>query len=199
MENAFVNAFEYVNSKYEFNKENYPVIKNLTEEQALIFSLKHGLLHVLKSVNKIDDVPFEKISIRNFQWIAQPDEKLGAIPLMQKIATLKILVNIMSLANAIGITKEQVAEFEISTDEELIMLIPVKNIGAPIIPTFIDTIQYLIESLASFLERADHENQLNKKCVADLIKRVFLSIMYWFDDFWVPDFLSQIPNVMKSK
>lgn len=193
-------AFEYVNSKYIFNAENYPIMEELTDEQKMIFSINHGLLHILKSANKInEDAPYEKKGIRKMQWIAQPDEKLDSHALIQKIATLKTIVNVLSLANTVGITKEQISEFKIPTDEEMIMSIPVTNLGAPIVPTFADTIKYLIESLATTLEESDHTNSLDKEFVNDLIKRVVLSLMYWFDDFWVLDFLSQIPNVMKNK
>jgi hypothetical protein len=193
-------AFEYVNSRYIFNEENYPVMGRLTDDQKKIFSLNHGLLHILKSVNKINgDVPFEKKGIRKLQWIAQPDEKLGNLALIQKVATLKMIVNILSLANTAGITKEQIAEFKIPTDEEMVSLIPIKQMGVPITPTFTDTIQYLIEGLAVLLEGADHKNSFDEEFANDLIKRVFLATAYWFDDFWVPDFLAQIPNVMKSK
>ncbi len=196
----FADAFEYVNSKYLFNKENYPVIGSLTSEQVKIFSLNHGLLHVLKSANKInDDVPFQKKDIRKLQWIIQPDEKLGTIPLIQKVGTLKMLVNIMSLAHVAGITTEQVSEFKIPSDEEMTILIPKNQMKLKTTPTFPDTISFLVESLACFLENADHKNQLNNEGVHDLLRAVFLATMYWFDDFWVRDFLNQIPNVMKSK
>lgn len=196
----FTDAFEYVTSKYIFNAENYPVMGQLIDDQKQTFSLNHGLLHVLKSVNKINgDVPYEKVGIRKLQWIAQPDEKLGPNALTQKIATLKMIVNIISLANAAGITKEQVSEFQMPTDDEMVTLIPMKQMSTPITPTFTDAIGYLIESLAVLLESADHKNQLGKEGARDVIRRVFLATIYWFDDFWVPDFLGQIPNVMKSK
>ncbi len=196
----FTDAFEYVNSKYIFNEENYPVIGNLTDGQKKIFALNHGLLHILKSVNKInDDVPFEKKGIRKMQWMAQPDEKLGSIPLIQKTATLKMIVNILSLANTIGITKEQISEFKIPTDDEMITYVPVKHMGQRIVPTFTDSVQYLIELLAILLEDADHKNVLDEDAAKDVIKRSVLATMYWFDDFWIPGFLAQIPNVMKSK
>ncbi len=193
-------AFEYVNSRYIFNEENYPVIGSLTDERKKIFSLNHGLLHILKSANKInDEVPFEKKGVRNLQWMAQPDEKLGNIPLIQKTATLKMIVNILSLANTIGIKKEQLSDFKIPIDDEMITYVPVKNMGQRIVPTFTDTIQYFIELMATLLEDADHKGVLDEESARDLIKRAVLATMYWFDDFWVPDFLAQIPNVMKSK
>lgn len=195
-----IDAFEYVNSKYVFNEENYPVIGRLESDQKIIFALKHGLLHILKSVNKInDDVPFEKSGIRKMQWIAQPDEKLGSLALIQKTATLKMIINILSLANTIGITKEQISEFKIPIDDEMITYVPVKNMGQRIVPTFTDSVQYLIELLATILEDADHKNVLDQDSAKDVIKRSLLAIMYWFDDFWASDFLVQIPNIMKSK
>ena len=195
----FTDAFEYVNSKYLFTEENYPVIARLTQEQAKIFPLNHGLLHVLKSAHKIKgDAPYEKEGIRQLQWITQSNEKLGANALTQKIGTLKMLVNILSLVHAVGITKEQVAALQIPTDSEMIVLIPIKQMKKAITPTFTDTIEYLIENLATFLEKADHENTMDWTAVADLVNRVFLATIYWFDDFWVPAFLQQIPSVMKS-
>ena len=193
-------AFEYVNSRYVFNEINYPVIGRLTDDQKKIFSINHSLLHILKSANKIkDDVPFEKKGVGKMQWMAQPDEKLGSIPLIQKTASLKMIVNILSLANTIGITKEQIIEFKIPIDDEMISYVPVENMGQRIVPTFTDSVQYLIELLATLLEEADHKNVLDEDAAKDVIKRSVLSIMYWFDDFWVPDFLAQIPSVMKSK
>lgn len=193
-------AFEYVNSRYVFNEANYPVIGSLTDDQKKIFSINHALLHILKSANKInDDVSFEKKSVGNMQWMAQPDEKLGSIPLIQKTASLKMIVNILSLANTIGITKEQIIEFKIPTDDEMKTYVPVKNMGQRIVPTFTDSVQHLIELLAIILEEADHKNVLDGDSAKDVIKRALLAVMYWFDDFWVPDFLAQIPSVMKSK
>ncbi len=196
----FAEAFEYVNSKYVYGHRNYPVMSNLDLANRKTFALKHGLLHILKSVYKMDmDIPFEKKSIRKLQWVAQPDEKLSSNAIESKTALLKIIVNILSISKTAEMTEEEIVNLDMPTEHEMIMMIPIKQMANQIVPTFQDSLQYFIEKMASILEKADHENTIDGVSVHNLVESLFKSMIYWFDDFWVPDFLDQIPNVMKSK
>ncbi len=186
MTKTFPDAFEYVNQRYIFNEENYPVMAKLTEQQQTIFALKHGLLHLLKSVKKVDShIPYQKKDINRMQYLALPESELYSIARGSKKAYLKIVVNIVSLCNTVGFTKDTLLSFVIPNETSI-------KIG------FNEALDNFIEKLAGVLEKADHTNELSIDEVQELVKILYLSTIYWFDDVWVPDFLNDIDTVMKS-
>ncbi|MCX6756419.1 MAG: hypothetical protein NTX85_03700 [Candidatus Nomurabacteria bacterium] len=202
----FSDAFEYVNSRYIYNAENYPAMKHLTETEAKIFALKHGLLHLLKSVHKIRmKIPFEKqhTSVWERDLFSRPNENMSTSGVEFRQAMLKTIVNILSICNTAEFSKKDCEEYiniKLS-GEDMTLLIPIEQLNKnnPVIPTFVDTVNYFINKLTVILEEADHKNTIDGLDIWDISKNVFMSMNYWFDDSWTPDFLNQIPDVMKSK
>jgi hypothetical protein len=196
----FTDAFMYVNQSHAFNWDNYPVMSKLRDMEQQIFTLKHGLLHMQKHVNKIGmDIPAEKKDIRKLQWVAQPDNKLGDRALKSKKALLEMVVSILSITKSAGFDVDTVAKWKKPTDKEMLRIIPMENLGTPIQATFKDVILWYMESMAGQLEEADHENKISLASIEMITKKLYCTMIYWFDDFWVPDFLAQIQKVTKRK
>lgn len=187
MENL-IDAFGYVNERYVYNPTNYPAMDRLTEIEQKIFALKHGLLHLLKSYNKLPQTPANGLNLSihetHFKWIAGPSENLSTKEIESKKAVLKTVVNILSLLNTTGATKEDLAK----------------------VPTelhywyrpFESAVEDLVGELSSILEVADHAGNIDLSRLQCMLKRVYLDLLYWMDHPWLPDLVKQIPEVMKS-
>ena len=196
---SFPDAFEYVNQRYIYNEENYPSLGRLTKLEGTIFALKHGFLHILEPLSKLGyQVERSKARISRLQYLAHPDEKLSSHTTEFKKATLKIIINILSMSHIVGRTDGEFLH-EIPSDTKMEIL--EETTGGAI--SFQDHVQHFMKVLRPLLEKADHSSETDLiKIIATARKHVedlCLATIYWFDDFWVPDFLTQIPNVMKSK
>ncbi len=198
--NDFIDAFTYVNEHYVYNVQNYPAMARLnTDKDKLVFALKHGLLHMLKSVNKIDmALPQEKIDIGRIQWLTTPDTELGNLAIASKKALLKMIVNMLSFAHSVGFKEYMFPMIEKPTDEDMIANIAIKQLNTPVVPTLLDTFKYFIEKIAAMLEAFDHTDEINIAKVSELVTGVYKSFLYWFDADWLAEFLEQIPSVMKK-
>ncbi len=192
-------TYAYVNERYVFSGENYPDLKTLSPSQALRFKLNHGLLHILKSFKKIGGMPYEKQKLGELNYLATPNQHLWGGASRTKTALLKMVINIVSLSHSAGFTLEQVSEFKVPTDEEMIELIPIQQMTTPIVPTFLDSVEHFIEEMAGILEAANRTGVLENKYAAELVESLYLSMLYWFDAEWTHDFLGHLPSAMKSK
>ena len=196
---TFPEAYQYVNERYIYDAKSYPILAKLTPEEQKIFALKHGLLHIIKSFSKIDsDIPYQKGELTRVSYFAEPDDQLLSIARRNKEAYLKIVVNIVSIANIAGL-EEDIPYLDIPSDEEMKQLIPSANPKHPVIATFRDMMEYFIAVLATILEQSDHTNSINDVEIIQITVRLYLATLYWFDAEWAPNFLGQIPNVMKGK
>lgn len=194
----FPDAFEYVNQRYVFNAENYPVMAKMTEQEKTIFALKHGLLHMLKSVGKLHRPRRYKIfkDPAIVLLFAQPDDGLKTGEIELKKAIVKMAVNILSICNTVGFTKESLASYQVPDEAKMeIINMPIEDVN-PVL--FKDHVQYFIEQMAILLEYADHTNNLNMELASNYVEKLYLCMLYWFDDSKA-GILSDIPTVMKSK
>ncbi len=87
MREKLIEVFNYVNSRYIFNAENYPIIAKLTPEERLVFSVQHSLLHMQKSL---------------YDFLHIDDQAYGDKRL---VSATKMLVNITKLADVVGMSK----------------------------------------------------------------------------------------------
>jgi hypothetical protein len=197
MKQELLVAFNYVNKHYVFDEKNYPLLGKLTSDEQFIFSLNHGLLHIVKSSYGLNYNPRSQEETSRFEWMTKDDTELGTIARLEKKNLLKMIVNILSLAHTAGITEENIQNFTTPSDEEMLSFFFVKHLGQPIIPTFGDIVEHLIKNLAIILERADHQHAINYDEVYELSRKTFLGIMYWINTPWSHELLKQIPSVMK--
>ncbi len=92
---------EFIGSKYIFNEENYPVMKDMPPEQKAMFALNHSVLHMQKSIGKIAEVceSYDHTGKYTYMNKSQVEE-----------ATVKMLVNTLKLAQELGFTGKELAE-----------------------------------------------------------------------------------------
>lgn len=89
---------QYIDSKYKFNEENYPGFGHLAgKNRRLVFIVRHSQLHMCKSVGKIAT---EAEAADHGRTIST--ENL-------RIATTKMLVNVLKLAEELGMSAEELA------------------------------------------------------------------------------------------
>lgn len=193
-------AFEYVNQRYIFNAENYPVMAKLTERENTIFALKHGLLHTMKSFDKLGyEVHTSKVDTHHLHYLALPDEELYSLALDFKKANLKMVINVLSMCHIVGITKEKLSSYKVPNEEEMNTIHGNNDTAV----SFRGHVRYLMEALAGLLESADHSSDSQLEKIVGLaygyVEELYLCTLYWFDDVWVPGFLNEIPTVMKSE
>jgi hypothetical protein len=80
LDKAFYDAFHYVNGKYVFNTENYPVIANFSSEKDKeVFAIKHVMLHFQKNISHVLHNENRKV--------------------IEKEPILKMLVNLMKISD----------------------------------------------------------------------------------------------------
>ena len=201
MINNFKTAFEYVNSRYIYNDKNYPAMANMTTEQEkTIFALKHGLLHIFKHRDKLqcgDAWKDLKRNTRHYNLLALPDKQLPFSYIAYKKTLLKTVINILSICNTAGISQHNLSNMKIPSDKQMRKMVSASKNK---IPTLGQCLNRFVEEMAIVLEKADHTNKINLDKVVDLAVDLYICVAYGLrDDTWVPKFLAQIPNVMKSK
>jgi hypothetical protein len=92
---------KFIEERYTFDKKNYPGFNQvlLSSEQQLAYVVRHSALHMMKSTGKI----------------AAEAEATDHGELMNeenlKVATTKMLVNVLKLAEELGISGEDLAAY----------------------------------------------------------------------------------------
>lgn len=89
--NSILEAFDFVNQRYVFNSENYPVMEKLNADEQKVFSLKHTLLHMQKNINEIG---IKEEAGSNAEFDAD-----------YRKALVKMIINLMKLADVLAISK----------------------------------------------------------------------------------------------
>jgi hypothetical protein len=179
---TFYEAQDYIASKYIFNTENYPMLaKCETDEQRQAFAVTHSLLHINKSL------PGFLVDLDIYSG--------GGTSLIKesvfKAYSVKMLVNIIKLAEVTTITKEM-----FDFDQE------VKTIGW----RNGDWGKFLhpISRIAETCEAYDHSGTFNaggslylevKDLWIQFAGRVARRAFPWK----MPELLASIPEFMKSK
>lgn len=88
---------EFIGSVYTFTEKSYPGYDALSDEQKMLFALRHSALHMMKSVGKIATE-------------AEHGDHGGGVELEPlQVATAKMLVNTLVLAKVIGLSGEDLA------------------------------------------------------------------------------------------
>lgn len=122
-------AFDYVNQRYVFDKQHYPMIEKLTDDEKTFFALKHTLLHMQKNISRIIF-----------------DEKFGRSPMHysdQDNSFVKIIVNIIKASDLVGLPPSEI----INTSESSFS-------GGPIA----DELLFAMEEIAKYCEAFDHKD-----------------------------------------
>jgi hypothetical protein len=92
-----------INSTYVFNEESYPQLKHATStNQRLLFVVNHSLLHMQKSLGVIA-TQCEKYDHQGVNEIENEKHHL-------ELATVKMLINTLKLAEELGMTGEQLSQ-----------------------------------------------------------------------------------------
>ena len=196
----FVDVYSYVNERYVFNESNYPALGELSIQRQKIFEINHGILHMLKNQKLLPVCPGPRNSIDSFKWLSYPVDELASIGKGEKIALLKMFVNIVSLAHSIGITTDDLKYFEATcTDKKLMKWFQLNEIK-PLLRPFNYYIQIFLERMVIILEKADHDGMLKTGIVFQNIENIYQAMYFWFGELpWLPKLLQDIPKVMKSK
>lgn len=171
---ALYAAFNYVNNRYLFNSKNYPALSNLSPEAQKVFAINHSLLHMQKNIYQI---------IRCEQY--QLDAK---IEISYKVAMIKMVVNLIKLAEVLGFTKEEFANF-----------LP----GKSAVKTPAEVLLELMKDLATECERFDHESQFDYSKIEQSFRNKWMEFQAVFrfgnQKLSLNEACSLIPEVMKSK
>lgn len=88
----------FIGERYTFTSEFYPTLEGASEEEQIQFAVNHSALHIMKSVGVIA----AEVEAADHGGEMDP-EKL-------KTATTKMLVNVLKLAEVLGISGEQLAD-----------------------------------------------------------------------------------------
>lgn len=87
----------FIGERYTFTEEHYPDFDQLSVEQKLCFVVRHNALHMMKSTGKI---------------AAEAEAADHGAPMNEenlKVATTKMLVNVLKLAEELGISGDDLA------------------------------------------------------------------------------------------
>lgn len=121
-------AFDYVNQRYVFNNENYPVIVKLTEQEKTFFALKHTLLHMQKNIQK---VLFSESFNKSPMSYGQSKEYF-----------VWIVINMLKASEIVDLQSEEIMKFKFSSSAA------VEPILNQILP--------MMEEIAKYCEAFDH-------------------------------------------
>jgi len=181
-------AFDYVNQKYVFNPENYPAMKNLSDNEQKVFALKHTLLHMYKNIGPIlyAQTAFGcKLSEGQVFNKAIEQESVGK---NFRSAVVKQVVNYFKLAEILGMSSEDFAKIPLEMRD--------------LTKTLDGTISEMIEYLTVICEKSDHTGELSNEDQQLLVHILYSSwstILHLFQKEDVPMPYEFIPDYMKSK
>lgn len=117
------------------------------------------------------------------QYLSMPDDALSSPRgIESKRAYLKTVITILALCHNCGIDEEMITGLDIPDTQP---------------KTFNEHVDEYIPELATLLEEADHRGRIAMEEVKEITLPLYLNMLYWFDTFWLPGFLEQIPTVMK--
>lgn len=133
--NSLSDAFKYVNERYIFNKENYPVIAKLTDDEKTFFALKHTLLHMQKSIPVLVEVDF---------CFALSTPILSITEDAREKAFLKILANMLVASKEVELSPQ-----EIMNAHKINRAVTYSSISSHILA--------LMQEIATWCEAFDHE------------------------------------------
>lgn len=88
---------EFIGARYEFTEEHYPGIGQLSPEERLHYAVRHSALHMMKSTGAIA----AEAEAADHGGDMDPDKL--------KTATTKMLVNVLKLAEELGISGHELA------------------------------------------------------------------------------------------
>lgn len=87
----------YITERYRFNDETYPGFSKLTMEEKRRFAINHSILHMNKSIGKL------AAEVESLDHGGGMDEEA------LRVATVKMFVNTLVLAERLGMDDEQLA------------------------------------------------------------------------------------------
>lgn len=186
----FTEAFIYINQRYLFNTENYPIIKTFDNFDAVKnFALSHSLLHMLKNIKHLKNIVCADKDDMTKKSILIHSE-------LDKRTFVKMIINMCAMANIFsGSTSDltygsiysikSAKQYSISSDD------------------IYDSTETFLTQLASYLEKADHMGNLKLSSregreVADTFWGL-LNLYLILIDKYTPDIWIYVPDYMKSK
>lgn len=92
-----LSLMHFIGDRYTFTEEHYPGYDQLSDEQKLLFAVRHSALHMMKSVGKIAG------EAEAADHGGQMDEE------SLKVATTKMLVNVLKLAEELDMSGDELA------------------------------------------------------------------------------------------
>ena len=190
----FVQAYAFANTKHAFNEKPTSKIGFGDDDEKAIFSLKHGLFHMLRVSYLFYYPPASEAAGTSFECMTIPDKELSQELVDYKNAILDIIVNVVSMAKIIGLSEQALAnEIEVPDDEEMQTIIA--GFYGPVPVTLKDGITYFMLCLGTDLEEADHAGKLNVQKVFYNILKTYRILLYWLGDAWTPEFLLQVSKL----
>ena len=195
----FLDAFDYVCQVGIVKTNEYLPLEKMQKlggDERIIFALNHELLHLLKHVHNIEDYGLAGKPTFLFKsaFVALGDDQIAESKRVVKKSLLKIVINVLSICNTVGLTRDDLMLIATPSDHE-IMEITLSQ-ASDQIPNFKQSVSYFISELAVLLERAGHTNVIDTQRVVALVTYLYMSMLYWFDCPWLKDFLAQIPETI---
>ena len=89
----------FIGERYTFDEEHYPGFNHLSDQQKLLFVVRHSALHMMKSTGKIAAEA----------ETADHGSSMNSYNL--KVATTKMLVTVLKLAEELGISGDELAAY----------------------------------------------------------------------------------------
>jgi hypothetical protein len=179
-------AFDYVNSRYIYNPENYPAMKNLSDNEQKVFALKHTLLHMQKN---IDPISYSQQAWEGkVEFIFERNQEQTSVSLKFREALVKMIVNYIKLAETLGISNEEFTAIQRNPEYGT--------------TTIYGAISNMMNALALKCEAADHSGAISREdCdyLRDRFSNSWGVILNRFHEEKVPVPYDFIPDYMKSK
>ena len=179
-------AYTYVNTRYVFNSENYPAMKNLSANEKKVFALKHTLLHMQKNIDPISYS--QQVWEGKVEFVFERGQEQTSVSLKFREALVKMIINYVKLAEILGITNEEFTAIQRNSEYGT--------------TTIYGAISNVMNTLALKCEAADHSGIISRED-CDYLRDRFSSswgvILNHFYEEKVPVPYEFIPDYMKSK
>lgn len=143
-------AYEYINSRYVFTAEHYPILAKLTPDEQTWFAVNHGLSHIGKSIRLV----------RRCETLNQSHNEAN-----YHMRRIKLLTNVIKLAESVGISKDEFANLRPDPNEDSVYY------------TLTRIIDTMTEELDTLCEAFDHGKPLNRKGLRRAVEQAWQSLM----------------------
>lgn len=172
-------AYEYVNSRYVFTTEEYPIWAKLTPDEQTWFAVKHSLSHIGKRIRHV----------RKYEQLNQSYSVAD-----YHMRRIKLITNVIKLAESVGVSKEEFANLRPDPNEDTEYY------------TLCLIIDIMTEELDTLCEAFDHGKPLNRRGLRRAVEKAWQSIIgsykvfpYLSTETPMRKAYEEIPKFMTSK